>query len=600
MTPRRSGCDPNPPSVRPKLFTALKAALIASACAWAYWPAMRGGWLWDDTMYIVDNPLIRSPGGLGGIWFGSAGASYYPITETVRWAQWQLWGNATFGYHLTNLGLHLLGALLFWRLLGILGVRRAWLGGLIFAVHPLAVESVAWISELKNTLSLPLLLLATLAYLRWDAAPPGRRGRPYALAVFWFAAAMLCKTAVVMFPVTILLYAWWKRRAIRWADVAASLPFFAVSLGLGLVTVWLEHTRVVDYQYAPREPLAVRAAAAGLAEAFYLGKSLLPTDLMPIYPRWALDPPLAVQWLPWPALAVLAAWFYTKREGWGRHALLGLGWFVITLAPVLGFIGIAYLRLSRVADHFAYVPLLGLVGLAVAAMNLAPEEAPKRSGARVVRVLALAVPIALAGVFAAMSRAYAEVFRDEATYWGYTVTQNPGAWIAHYNLAKSLREGGRLDEAIAHYEAALRAKPDLAEAEDNLGVTLTNSGRNLEAIAHYEAAIRIQPDFPEAHDNLGVTLTRIGRLDEAVAHLERALELAPRSAEGHNNLGLALAGLERWDEAIAHYQAAIRIRPGLAAFHRNLASALRGAGKIAEAMDELARAQELEDNSPRP
>ena len=543
-------------------------------------------------MYVAKNAFLHSSDALGKIWLAPPGINYFPITTSLQWAQWQLWGNSTLGYHLTNIGLHLLSAFLFWRLLGTLGMRRAWLGGLLFAVHPLAVESVAWISEVKNALSLPPLLLAMGSYVRF--CERGRGVRPYCLALFWFLFAMLCKSTVAMFPAAILLYSWWRQGRLRWTDAKASLPFFAISFGLGLLTVWFEHHRVVDYQFVPPEGMITRVAAAGLAIAFYLEKSVFPVGLLPIYSRWRLDPLSAVQWMPWLAFGCLGLWLYAKRASWGRHAILGLGWFAINLAPVLGLIGMAYLRISRVADHFAYVSLLGVVGMAAAFFEMGHGRPGTGRLARTCSALALACPLALAAALAVETHVYAAVFRDEKTLWTQVLRHNPDAWIAHYDLANILRDEGRLDEAIAHYEQALRIKPDLAEAEDNLGVALTLAGRRFEAIRHYEAALRLMPDMPEVHDNLGLTLANLGRFDEAIAHYEKALQSMPDSAEVHNNLGLALAGVGRWQDAIGQYEEALRLRPDLPAIHSNLADALRAVGKIDEALDQLDQARELQ------
>ena len=303
-------------------------------------------------MYITQNPALRSLAGLRSLWLAPAGVNYFPVTFTVQWIQWHLWGNSTLGYHLTNLGLHLLGSLLLWGLLRRIGLPLAWLAGLLFALHPLAVESVAWISEFKNTLSLPLLLGASWAYVAYDDL---RRPSRYLLALLLFACAMLSKSTVAMFPVVLLLYVWWKRARIRPADITASLPFFAIAGGLGVVTVWFEHHRASMGPAMP-EGWLHRLAAAGTALGFYFEKALVPVNLQFNYPRWPADPASVWPFLPWVLLAALFAWCWSHRNGWGRAALLGLGFFVLNLLPVIGLVPMAYLRISRVADHFGYLP----------------------------------------------------------------------------------------------------------------------------------------------------------------------------------------------------------------------------------------------------
>jgi hypothetical protein len=379
--------------VRSTARFAIPAALIVLAGCLVYWPSIRGGWIWDDAEEVAQNPVLRDSDGLEKIWFAPAGTDYFPLKTTVQWLEWRAWGDDPAGYHAVGIALHLLSAFLFWRLLRRLGLRWAWAGGLLFAVHPLAVESVAWIAELKNTLSLPFLLLAMLAYVEFSdrsdgAIQPGaatrtqgRDGRParplsapgsagarpyYLLSLVLFLLAMLSKSSVVMFPVVILLYCWWKRGRIGRADLAGAAPFFAVSLGLGFVTVWFQHHRAIVAGHRLAGSLLSRLAGAGLSLGFYLGKCLWPTGLLPIYPRWEIDPVTPLDFAPWLAMAAIFACLWSRRDAWGRHAIFGLGFFAVNLLPVTGLVAMSYLRISRVADHFAYVPLLGILGLAVA------------------------------------------------------------------------------------------------------------------------------------------------------------------------------------------------------------------------------------------
>ena len=456
-----------------------QAALIVLAGYFVFSPAIHGGWLWDDNRYVAQNPALRSAGGLKAIWLAPPGVNYFPITSTVQWMQWHLWGSATPGYHLTNLGLHLLSCFLIWLLLRRLGVRLAWLGGLLFAVHPLAVESVAWISELKNTLSLPLLLGAMIAYLEFDGATQGlesktRRGGCYLLCLALFLAAMLSKSTVAMFPAVLLLYCWWKRGRVSRTDLLASIPFFIVSLGLGLVTVWFEHHRAIDASAVPAGSVLGRVACAGLAVAFYFYQWVFPAALLPIYPRWSVDPPSLAQFLPWLVLVAVFWGCWAQRATWGRHALFGLGFFLLNLVPVLGFIPMAYLDISWVADHFAYLPMVGLVGLAAAALSWsfgsqkrqdsAPAETslpPPRRSRSILLTFGFA---AICALLAIKGRSYAGRFLSQETLWTYTVERNPQAWLAQNNVAVVLAAQGRPDQAIAHYEAALRIRPNYIPA----------------------------------------------------------------------------------------------------------------------------------------
>ena len=380
--------------------------------AWlAYRPVLRGGWLWDDDREVSQNPVLREAGGLGKIWTGPVGADYLPLKSTVQWAEWRIWGDDVLGYHLTNLALHLASALLFWRLLRRLGLPLAWLGGLILAIHPLAVESVAWISELKNTLSLALLLPAMLAYLDYEEG----RLRFYWLSLFCFLPAMLAKK---------LLGGDVSRRPFcstpggagaesTWSDLKASAPYFVVSGSLGLVTVWLQWHRALLGPDLTTDDFLSRVAGAGLVATFYLWKFVWPAGLLPIYPRWELNPPSALQLLPGLLWVVLLRWLWTKRSGWGRHALFGLGFFALNLLPVSGFLPMAYLRISRVADHLAYLPMLGAIGMATGALGWAWQAVGVISRGPGFRLIFSGAVAAGALLLVCRSRAYAQYFRSQ-------------------------------------------------------------------------------------------------------------------------------------------------------------------------------------------
>jgi Tfp pilus assembly protein PilF len=401
------------------------------------------------------------------------------------------------------------------------------------------------------------------AYLDYDATRA--RGR-YLWSLAWFLFALLAKSSVVMFPLVILLHAWWKRRRIEGRDLAASAPFFALSLVLGVVTIWFQHHRAEATELVLAGGIVSRTACAGLALTFYLAKCLWPAGLSPIYPRWPVDPPSALQWLPWLAWGAAAAWLWTKRGGWGRHLLLGLGFFALNLVPVLGFVTNTYMRITWVADHFAYLPLLGIIGLAVAAID-------RWRPARPMGVMALVVVAVL--FLMVQSRDYAAVFQSEETLWAYTLRQNPEAWSAHYNLANRLAQRRDLADAEAHYRAALRLKPAFADGHFNLGNTLLMEGRLPEAVAQYQETLRLDPSYADAHVGLGNVLMQANRLPAAMAEFEGALRLKPGYAEVHASLGNVLFLSGRYADAVAQYEEALRLKPGDVRTVANLQTARR-------------------------
>lgn len=575
-----------PSSPRTRAFLAGAIVLLAFL---AYGPALRGEFLWDDELDILKNTALRDAAGLWRIWFHPVGLyDYYPIKYTVQWLQWHLFGLNPLGYHVTNVALHALGALLFWRLLTRLGLRHGWLGAVLFVVHPLAVESVAWITELKNTLSLPFLLLAFLRYLDFDAS---RRPRDLASSATFFLCAALCKTSVVMFPVTLLLFLWWRHNRLTRPALLSTLPFFLISLALGLVTIWFQQHRAIGaVEVAVLHPLETplaRLACAGSALAFYAWKSLAPLGLMPIYPQWRVDPPSPLLFLPWLALAAVVAVFWIRRAAWGRAALFALGWFVLHLLPVLGFVPISSQRFTWVMDHLAYLSLLAPLAVAVLLFD-------RFSQARVTLPIALVA----AAVLGFLTRQHAAIFRDETALWTYNVARNPAAWMAHYNLGNFAAQAGRSTAAIAHYRAALAAWPAYPEAWNNLGLELRKSGDNLSAIEAFANAIRHKPDHYAAHNNLATALAATGRLPEAIARCERSLQLNPRFAPAHRNLGNLLAQSNRAPEAIAALQRALDLQPDFAEAANDLGVLLARSGQLEPALAAFQRALAVAPDYP--
>jgi tetratricopeptide (TPR) repeat protein len=396
---------------------------------------------------------------------------------------------------------------------------------------------------------------------------------------------MLSKTSVVMFPAVILLHAWWRRRRVDRRDLAASAPFFAVSLVLGLITLSFQTHRALVSWTIPWGGPASRAAVAGLNLAFYLWKSLWPAGLLPIYPQWSVTPPSPAQYLPWLGLALLFAWLWTRRADWARAILFGLGFFVLNLLPVLGFLPMAYLHIAWAADHLAYLPLLGILGLAAAGLGRCPSAAATWAAVAV-----------LAGACAWQSRRQVPVFHDEETLWTRTLEGNPSAWVAHNNLGNLLVQRGDAAGGFSHFAAALRVNPDYAEAHYDWGLALAMAGRLPEALPHYEAALRLRPDSAEMHEKLGNALLNLGRPDEAVLQYRETLRLTPGSAEAEGNLGVALAQLGALPEAIAHDEAALRLDPGYLAGHVNLGNAFARARRLAEAIGEYETALRLGAN----
>jgi tetratricopeptide (TPR) repeat protein len=540
-----------------------------------YWPALHGGLVWDDDAHVT-RPALRSLAGLGRIWFDlHATQQYYPVLFSAFWIEHQLWGGATLGYHLVNVLWHAIAccllALTLRRLWGTrLPAGIEWLPALIFAAHPVCVESVAWISEQKNTLSLVFYLLAALAYLEFDER---RRPGSYGLALALFLLALGTKSVTATLPAALLLVLWWKRGRLSWRRDAVPLtPWFCLAIGSGLFTAWIER-KLIGAEGAGFDLTGVqRLLLSGRVIGFYLGKLFWPARLIFIYPRWDV-PAASPGWWPWLGAALaatVALWLLRRRS---RGPLAGWLFFVGSLAPALGFFNVYPFLFSYVADHFQYLASLGIIVVAGAGIGLFLSRASRPICAGGWALCGLLV----AGL-AILSHRQSRMYRDGETLYRVTLARNSGCWMADNNLAAELAESpSGVAEALERYEAALRLRPDYPEAHNNLAnLLVTLPGRKPEALAHFERALQLRPDLVEADVNLGALLATLpGRMPDALAHYREALRLDPDNSEAEYRFGNLLATLPgREPEAMAHYERALQFSPDLAKAHLNLANLL--------------------------
>ena len=568
--------------------TFLAAVLIVCCTFLAYLPALDGGLLWDDAAHVT-RPELRSLHGLWRIW-SDVGATqqYYPLLHSAFWMEHKLWGDATLGYHLANLLLHAAAAILVMLIMRRLGLPGGWLAALIFALHPVCVESVAWIAEQKNTLSTVFYLSAALLYLQFDQT---RRLSRYFLALALFVLALLSKTVTDTLPAALLVVFWWRRGRIGWKrDVLPLLPWFALGAAAGLFTAWVERTYVRAQGPDFALTLVERFLVAGRAIWFYVGKLVWPANLMFFYPRWRVDSAEWWQYLfPLAALAALAGLCLLARKR--RGPLAGALIFAGTLFPALGFFNVYPFVYSYVADHFQYAASLGII---------VPVAVAVTAGTRRWAVAAACVVLA---AFGCLTWQQCGMYSDMETLFQETIERNPTSWVAQYNLGVLIAgTPGRLPEAIQHYREAAHLKPDYAMAHYNLALALSKTPDHLpEVIEEYRAALRADPNAALAHNNLGLALANIpGRLPEAIEEYGAALRIAPDLAEAHNNLGIALLHTPgRASEAIPHFQAALRSKPESAEIHNNLGGAYSLApGRLKEAIEEYRTALRLQPDYP--
>jgi Flp pilus assembly protein TadD len=563
--------------------------IVLVATLVAYFPALRGDFLWDDAGHVT-NPALQSWSGLFRIWFEvGTTQQYYPLLHSAFWIEHHLWGDAPLGYHLINVLWHATSACLFASLLRRLAIPGAVFAALLFALHPVCVESVAWISEQKNTLSLVFYLVAALVYLRFDV---GRAPRYYALATLLFTCALLTKTVTASLPAALLVVFWWQRGRLNWGrDVVPLLPWFALGAAGGLFTAHFERALIGAAGAEFSLDAMDRLVLAGRVFWFYLGKLLWPVGLVFNYPRWNIDASVAWQWLfPAAALALLIAltWWSRRNRGPLAAALLFGG----SLFPVLGFVDVYPFVFSYVADHFQYLASLGIFAFAaaVASRRFADSGWPRWSGPAV----ATGVLLILGG----LSWRQSAIYRDVVSLYEATLTRNPSSWMAHLNLGTALDDAGHSAEGLPHLRRALELKPNFPETLNSLGNVLNRLGQPQEARLLLEEAVRIQPRFAAAHNTLGVTLMTLGDADAGMHAFQRALEIDPNLTLARVNLGWALANGGRVADAVAQFEQARHLQPDSAdaEFKWGLTFAMHG--RTAEAFPHFARAVELQPTDP--
>lgn len=562
------------------------AAVLLGAVLIVYFPVIHGGFIWDDSGHVT-RPDLRSLHGLWRIWFElGATQQYYPLLHTAFWVEHKLWGDATVGYHLLNILLHAVAVwLLLWILRG-LKIPGAALAAAIFALHPVHVESVAWIAEQKNTLSAVFYLGAMLAYLRFDQK---RLISLYLLALGLFVLGLLTKTVLATLPAALLIIFWWQRgRVSLQRDVVPLIPWFVLGAAAGLFTAGVERKLIGAEGAAFDLTFLQRCLLAGRAMWFYLGKLIWPVDLVFIYSRWQINSAVWSQYLFPTAALMLVGALWLVRSRW-RGPLAGVLFFIASLFPVLGFFNVYPFIFSFVADHFQYLASLGIIVTVSAGVSIVVTRLPLR-----VRWASQALCVVLVAALAVLTWQRSRAYSDVETLYRTTIASNPNCWMCHNNLGVLLAEAGQLQAATEQFQQDLRIKPDHAEAYYNLGIILAGYGKLDQAIAQYRQALRIDPRYTEAHNNLGTALVGLGQLDEAIAHYRQALRIDPHHAKAHNNLGTALASLGKFAEAIEQFREALEINPRYAAAHLNLGLALGRQEKREEAIEHFREALRIQ------
>ena len=601
----------------------LFALLLLAATAIAYLPAWNGNPIWDDQAHMT-RPELRSAHGLVEIWTRlGATQQYYPLVHTVFWLEHKLWGDSVLGYHLVNIFLHALSALVLLRILLRLEIPGALLAAGLFALHPVQVESVAWISELKNTMSGLFFFLSILSYLKFDRT---RSWRSYLVSLFLFLFGLLCKTVIAPMPAVVLVILWWKRGSLRFrSDLVPVSPFFALGIFAGLFTAVLERITIGAQGRAFELSILQRCLIAARDFWFYIFKLIWPAKLTFIYPRWQISAAAWWQYLFVLTLLALLVWAWTMRRRF-RGPLAATLIFLGLLFPALGFINVYPFIYSFVADHFQYLACAAPLTLLAAGITIGLG-----SIAAPTKLLRPAIPSALLLLLGFLTWRQCYQYKDVETLWRTTLARNPNCWMAYSNLGAFLSAQGKLDDAIGHFRKALEIWPDQSKDHNNLGKALAQQGRSAEALQEFQNALIITPDDPDARNNIGAILLQKGRIDEAIEHLRRAVATFPYRADAHINLGnayfqkrdfdaalneytqtLALPGDKaeshfsianvfrqkgHLENALLHFRLALQLRPDYADAHNNLGNTLRQLGRIEEAIAEYDAALKINPRS---
>jgi tetratricopeptide (TPR) repeat protein len=563
----------------------LVCLLLVFALLLVYSPAIKGGYIWDDNNYVTDNVHLRSWHGLKNIWFKlGATPQYYPMIFSIFWLEYHLWGLNPFGYHFVNVLFHVANALLLWLVLRRLGISGSLFIAAVFALHPVHVESVAWITEYKNTVSGFFYLSAILFYLRFykldeisagknppnDIDSESKSGQGswiiYVLCLLLYIGALLSKTVTATMPAVLILLIWWKQERLHLNDILMLVPFFLLSIGFGLLTIWMEkyHVGAIGEEWSLS--IIDRFLVAGRALWFYAGKLLWPQKLTFIYPRWEINAAIWQQYLfPLTAISVMAA-LWLLRHRIGKAPLAAVLFFAGTLFPALGFFNVYPQRYSFVADHFQYLASIGIIALVV---SVGTKIFFKLGNER--QFLGLASGLIVLAVLGILTFKQGQIYKDSETLYRDTITKNEQCWMAYNNLGNILTEQGRLKEAIDHYRQALRIDPDFAGAHNNLGFALETQGYPEEAMDHYLQALRIDPDYGGAHYNLGLAFYRKGNIEKTIAHFRKALQIDSDDTETMYRLAKLYVSTSEYEKALSLYQKLIVLLPDKPAVDYNIA-----------------------------
>ncbi len=557
-----------------KFRLGLGAALIVCLAFFAYKPCFQGRFILDDDLLVTQNQLIKSPSGLWDFWFTTKAIDYWPTSNSTLWLEWRIWGDNPVGYRVTNVLLHAVECLLIWLILRRLSIPGAYFAAVLFAIHPVNVDSVAWVASRKNLVALFFSLLSVLCYLNLEIPSAegersfGKKALWYGLSFVCFILAVLGKGSVVILPALLLLILLWRRRLVI-GDFLRTAPFFVAAAGLGWVNVWFQTHGVHDV--GRHANFVERLLTAAGAVWFYLYKALLPINLCFVYPMWTDAERQGRFWLALvAAMAVTAALLFNRNSKVGRPLLFAWFFFIIALFPALGFADIGFMDYSLVADRYLHIALIGLVALVGAAWAWWFRSSPG------VQPFALISAVVVAACFFGLTFEHAGLYCEPNRLYETTLARNPGAWMIRNNYGLSFQQKNDWAGAVRQYEQVIKEKPDYGPAYTNIGNALAQLGRLPEAIEMLEKSIKIDPKASEAVCNLGNAYILSGRLEDGIAEYKKALAIQPDYVEAMGNLTVTLIRAKRYSEAVEYGLQAVKTKPDFPEYRSQLAVAALG------------------------
>jgi tetratricopeptide (TPR) repeat protein len=567
----------------------------------SYWGAMYNGFVWDDSVYLTDRKLTTLKG-LLKIWTQPSITDhpYYPLTHTSFWLEYHIWGSNPFGYHLVNIILHAINAIVVWLILRHLGIKGAWMCAAVFAVHPVHVESVAWITERKNLLSGMFYLLSVFNFLRFYFVPreKGKKGdlRLYILSVVLFIFSMLSKSAFCTLPIALLLIIWWKNNRITRSDARLLMPFFAVAAALGIFTIWMEKHHVGAYGAEWSFSLIERFLIASRALWFYAAKLIWPFELIFIYPRWNVNHHIWWQYLYLVGVAVVLAVLWSLREKIGKGPLVCVLLFATNLMPALGFINFYMMIFSFVADHLQYIASIGLIIMFVSWVSKCSANLGLEAR-RFVFVLCAIILILLSF----RTKEQTRIYKNKITLYTDIINKNPSCWMAYNNRGRRYEARGEYYLAFKDYNKAIDINPYCKEGSsstcahlyNNRGIIYIMKEQYDLAIADFNKALSIEPNFVKPYLNRGVVYINQNDYKTALVNFNKAIEKDPEYVKGYIDRAAVYSAQGLFDLAMADYNKAIGIDPFFASTYLYRSKVLYKKGEKRRALTDALKARSL-------